>query len=46
MSSATHGKAPYYFVPGPSGFPAAASLGLFFVIPFVVFSIVHTVMNR
>ena len=32
MSSATHGKAPYYFVPGPSGFPAAASLGLFFVI--------------
>ena len=33
MSAATpHGVTPYYFVPSPSGFPALASLGLFFVI--------------
>jgi cytochrome c oxidase subunit III len=33
MSAATqHGKAPYYFVPAPSGYPAMAALGLFFVI--------------
>ncbi len=32
MSSATHGSAPYYFVPGPSRHPAMAALGLFFVI--------------
>jgi cytochrome c oxidase subunit III len=33
MSAATpQGHTPYYFVPGPSGFPAMASLGLFFVI--------------
>jgi cytochrome c oxidase subunit 3 len=34
MSAATHsqGSTPYYFVPGPSGYPAMAALGLFFVI--------------
>ena len=32
MSSTTHGKAPYYFVPGPSRHPAMAALGLFFVV--------------
>jgi cytochrome c oxidase subunit III len=33
MSAATpQGRTPYYFVPPPSGFPAMASLGLFFVI--------------
>ena len=33
MSAASnHGGTPYYFVPGPSGFPAMAALGLFFVI--------------
>ena len=33
MSAATpHGITPYYFVPSPSGFPAMAALGLFFVI--------------
>ena len=33
MSAATtSGKAPYYFVPGPSWYPVAASIGLFFVI--------------
>ena len=32
MSSATHGSAPYYFVPGPSRHPAMAALGLFLVI--------------
>ena len=31
MSSTTHGKPPYYFVPGPSRHPVMASLGLFFV---------------
>lgn len=31
-ASSKHGGAPYYFVPGPSGYPAMASLGLFFVI--------------
>jgi cytochrome c oxidase subunit 3 len=32
MSSTTNGKAPYYFVPGPSRHPALAAFGLFFVI--------------
>ena len=32
MSSATHGAAPYYFVPGPSRHPVMAAIGLFFVI--------------
>ena len=32
MSSTTHGGTPYYFVPGPSGYPVAAAIGLFFVI--------------
>jgi cytochrome c oxidase subunit III len=33
MSAATtSGKAPYYFVPGPSWFPVGAAIGLFFVI--------------
>jgi cytochrome c oxidase subunit 3 len=33
MSAATtHGKAPYYFVPGPSRHPVMAAIGLFFVI--------------
>jgi cytochrome c oxidase subunit III len=33
MSAATpQGSTPYYFVPPPSGFPAMAALGLFFVI--------------
>ena len=32
MSSTTHGTTPYYFVPGPSGYPVMASLGLLFVI--------------
>ena len=33
MSAATpHGVTPYYFVPSPSGYPAMAALGLFFVI--------------
>jgi cytochrome c oxidase subunit III len=33
MSAATpQGHTPYYFVPPPSGFPAMAALGLFFVI--------------
>ena len=33
MSAATpHGITPYYFVPSPSGYPALAALGLFFVI--------------
>ena len=33
MSAATpHGITPYYFVPSPSGHPAMAALGLFFVI--------------
>jgi cytochrome c oxidase subunit III len=33
MSAASnHGGTPYYFVPGPSGYPAMASLGLFFVV--------------
>lgn len=34
MSAVSHpdGRAPYYFVPAPSAFPALASLGLFFVI--------------
>jgi len=34
MSASTHaeGKAPYYFVPGPSRHPVMAAIGLFFVI--------------
>jgi len=32
MSSTSHGATPYYFVPGPSSYPALAALGLFFVI--------------
>ena len=32
MSAATHGHAPYYFVPGPSRHPVMASIGLFFFI--------------
>lgn len=32
MSATTHGQTPYYFVPAPSRHPAAAALGLFFVI--------------
>ena len=32
MSSTTPGKAPYYFVPGPSRHPVFAAFGLFFVI--------------
>ena len=32
MSSTTQGKAPYYFVPGPSRHPVFAAFGLFFVI--------------
>jgi cytochrome c oxidase subunit III len=32
MSAATHGKTPYYYVPGPSRHPAMAAVGLFFVI--------------
>jgi cytochrome c oxidase subunit III len=32
MSAATHGKTPYYFVPGPSRHPAMAAVGLFFVV--------------
>ncbi|MDT9001213.1 cytochrome c oxidase subunit 3 [Paucibacter sp. APW11] len=33
MSAATtHGKTPYYFVPGPSRHPVMAAIGLFFVI--------------
>ena len=32
MSAATHGKTPYYYVPGPSRHPVMASIGLFFVI--------------
>jgi cytochrome c oxidase subunit III len=32
MSAATHGKTPYYFIPGPSAFPVLAAIGLFFVI--------------
>jgi cytochrome c oxidase subunit 3 len=31
MSSTTHGKTPYYFVPSPSRHPVMAALGLFFV---------------
>jgi cytochrome c oxidase subunit III len=30
--AAPRGETPYYFVPGPSGHPVAASIGLFFVI--------------
>ena len=30
--AAPHGVTPYYFVPNPSGYPAMAALGLFFVI--------------
>ncbi len=32
MSSITHAKTPYYFVPSPSRHPAMGALGLFFVI--------------
>lgn len=32
MSATTHGKTPYYFVPGPSRHPAMAAFGLFWVI--------------
>ncbi len=32
MASTTQGKAPYYFVPGPSRHPVFAAFGLFFVI--------------
>jgi len=32
MSSTSHSATPYYFVPGPSGYPALAAFGLFFVI--------------
>jgi len=32
MSSTTQGKAPYYFVPGPSRHPVFAAFGLFFVL--------------
>ena len=32
MSSTTHDKTPYYYVPGPSRHPALATVGLFFVI--------------
>ena len=32
MASTTQGKAPYYFVPGPSRHPVLAAFGLFFVI--------------
>jgi len=32
MSTAASGRAPYYFVPGPSRHPVMASIGLFFVI--------------
>jgi cytochrome c oxidase subunit 3 len=32
MSATTQGATPYYYVPAPSRHPAAASLGLFFVI--------------
>jgi cytochrome c oxidase subunit 3 len=32
MSSTTHGRTPYYFVPSPSRHPALASFGLFWVI--------------
>ena len=31
-STTTHGKTPYYFIPGPSRHPVLAALGLFFVI--------------
>jgi cytochrome c oxidase subunit 3 len=31
-ASATHGAAPYYFVPGPSRHPVMAAIGLFFLI--------------
>ncbi|MFN0183944.1 MAG: cytochrome c oxidase subunit 3 [Aquabacterium sp.] len=31
-AAAPHGTTPYYFIPSPSGFPAMAALGLFFVI--------------
>ena len=31
-AAAPHGVTPYYFVPNPSGYPAMAALGLFFVI--------------
>jgi cytochrome c oxidase subunit 3 len=32
MAASTHGSTPYYYVPHPSRHPAAAALGLFFVI--------------
>ena len=32
MSATVHGKTPYYFVPGPSGYPVMAATGLLFVI--------------
>ena len=30
MSAATHGAAPYYFVPGPSKWPLVGSIAMFF----------------
>ena len=32
MSASTHGKTPYYFVPGPSSYPALAAFGLFWIV--------------
>ena len=32
MSSTSHSATPYYFVPGPSSYPALAAFGLFFIV--------------